>query len=158
MPLTAFNRPMFQKSHNGSRLNVCLWKTVKSDPDLGIRANVLARMPTAHRESREQVFEGHLIRKSDLVLGLFLGPSSDSLCPGTSRDGASGLHAGRHSQPTCLLSSSFPLQQLTAPRTASNHRVIVPLPALPGALLYQCFAHSGPERISENVRNYTPLI
>ena len=154
MPPTAFMSPMFQRSHNGSRLDGRLWKTVESHPDPGIRANVLARMPTAHRASREQTSEGHLFRKSVLVVGLFLGPSSDSLCPGTSRDGASRLHAGRHSQPTCLLLSSFPLQQLTAPRTASNHRVIVLLPAFSGGLLCQCFAHSGPSRISGKVRNY----
>ena len=83
---------------------------MESHPDLGIRANVLAQMPTAHRASREQTSEGHLFRKSVLVVGLFLGPSSDSLCPGTSRDGASRLPAGRHSQPTCLPLSSFPFQ------------------------------------------------
>ena len=95
-------------------LTAAFGKQGGSRPYLRRRANALAPRPSGHRALREQTSEGHLFRKSVLVVGLFLGPSSDSICPGTSRDGASRLHAGRHSQPTCLLPSSFPFQQPSA--------------------------------------------
>ncbi len=113
---------------------------MESHPDPGIRANVLARMPTAHRASREQTSEGHLFRKSVLVVGLFLGPSSDSICPGTSRDGASRLHAGRHFKPICLLFSSLPFQQ---PSVCQQRLIIDSLSHFP-PYLEPCFTSVSP--------------
>jgi hypothetical protein len=151
---TAFSRLMLQPSHSDSRLDRRLWKAGWQSP-LPTQAGQCTgaasfRSSGIARANLRRPLVSEIGPRRRALLGPLLGLHLSRNKPGRSLSAPCRAALSAYLPAPIFLSISAAIRQ----PTASHHRLIVPFPAQSGALLYRCFAHSGPSRLSGKLRNY----